>query len=308
MNVINIANQFKTEEDAIAYLEQIRWSKGVRCATCGCDKITKIKSTSKKQAVRHLYQCGEATCRQQFTVKSGTLFHDSHLPLQKWFMAMALICEAKKGISANQLGRTIGVQYKTAWYMAHRISEAMKNNKGNPLGGVVEVDETFMGGRGTGKGVYQGKKEKMPVMGAVKRGGELRLQAVPNIKTKTIEPFIKANVSPNAQMVVTDEALMYPSLLKNFEHRHQTVCHSKGEYVKFKLIHTNSIESAFSLLKRGFIGSFHKMSQKHLHRYLAEFETRFNNRKNANFFDYVLGQMGSSKPLQYSELTTAGAQ
>src|SRR5579872_3287090 len=256
MNVINIANQFKSESDAIAYLEQIRWPNGVRCALCGCDKITKIKSTSKKQAVRHLYQCGEATCRQQFTVKSGTLFHDSHLPLIKWFTAMALVCEAKKGISAHQLGRTIGVSYKTAWYMCHRIREAMKDGNRNPLGGIVEVDETYVGGRKLGQGTYEGKQNKMPVMGAIKRGGELRYEAVPNTKVKTVKPFITENVSKTAQMVVTDESAIYPGMLKHFEHRHQTVCHSKGEYVKFRLIHTNSIESAFSLLKRGYIGAF----------------------------------------------------
>src|SRR5579859_1875625 len=284
MNVIRVSDEFGTEAQCIAYLERWRWPDGVRCVVCGCDKITRVKSTSKKQAVRYLYQCNEPTCRQQFTAKSGTLFHDSHLPLQKWFMAMALVCEAKKGISAHQLGRSIGVTYKTAWYMAHRIRAAMKDKNPMPMGGVVEMDETYIGGRKIGEGVWEGRQNKLPVMGAIKRGGELRYQAVPNTKKKTVKPFVDQNVSPSAQMVVTDESVIYPGLLKDLKHRHQTVCHSKGEYVKFGMIHTNSIESAFSLLKRGYIGAFHKLSGKHLHRYLDEFQMRFNNRRNKQFF------------------------
>jgi len=301
MNILEISKQFKTESECVAYLEQWRWPNGVRCVICGTDKVKSFKSTSKKQAVRWLYQCNEPTCRYQFSAKTGTLFHDSHLPLQKWFMAMALVCEAKKGISAHQVARTIGVQYRTAWYMCHRIRAAMKMPNQEPLNGVVEVDEMFVGGKHRGQGMYA-RNSKLPVMGAIKRGGELRYQHVEKVRAKTVKPFLNKHVSPAAQMVCTDESVVYPNLLKDFEHRHQTVNHSKGEFVRHGLIYTNTIENAFSLFKRGFIGSFHKLSKKHLHRYLAEFETRFNNRKNKHFFEFVLGQMAANRPLQYKIL------
>ncbi|MGZ5721096.1 MAG: IS1595 family transposase, partial [Burkholderiales bacterium] len=158
MNLIDVNKSFSTDEQCLAFLEKLRWPDGVRCPVCGNDKVSNIerKSRSKNKRVQ-LYTCLEATCRNQFSATSGTLFHDSHLPLHKWFMAIALIMHAKKGISAKQLERHLSVSYRTAWYLAHRIRQAMADGSIFPLSGTVEVDETYVGGKQKGKGVYYGK-------------------------------------------------------------------------------------------------------------------------------------------------------
>src|SRR5437667_11875980 len=148
MNIIDVSAKLGTDEQCIAYLESRRWAEGVRCLTCGTDKISRITSSSKKQDVRKLYQCLEPTCKQQFSATSGTLFHDSHLPLHKWFLAVAFMTQAKKGMSAKQLQRHLGLKsYQTAWYLCHRIRKAMEESGGAPLMGIVEVDETHVTGR-----------------------------------------------------------------------------------------------------------------------------------------------------------------
>jgi transposase-like protein len=299
MNLAELAYEFADEKAALDHFEKFRWPNGVRCVACEGDRVKSVKSSSKKQTVRYLYQCMD--CRKQFTAKSNTIFHDSHLPLQKWFMTMKLFLEAKKGISAHQVARTIGVQYKTAWYLCHRIREVLKTANPNPLAGVVEIDETYIGGKATGKGVYFGKHAKAPVMGLIKRGGEVRYEKVTRVNTETIKPILDKHLSKAAQMVCTDEASVYQYALKDLDFRHQVIRH-KSEYVRLKHIHTNSIESAFSLLKRGYIGSFHKLSHKHLDRYLAEFEYRFNNRKNPRLFEDVLSRMAATPKLTYSDI------
>lgn len=304
MNLAELAYEFADEKSALDHFEKMRWRDGVACVACEGKRVTKVKSSSKKQSVRYIYQCMD--CRKQFTAKSNTIFHDSHLPLQKWFMAIKIVCEAKKGISAHQLARTLGVQYKTGWYLAHRIREAMKTLNPNPLAGVVEIDETYIGGKAIGRGVYTGKKEKAAVVGILKRGGEVRFQHVDRANAKTVRPVVEKHVSDGAQMVCTDESSIYPPILKEkFDFRHQSVRHSLGEFVKFNHIHTNSIESAFSLLKRGYVGAYHKLSHKHLHRYLAEYECRFNNRKNKHFFELMLSRMAATPKLTYSDVISA---
>ena len=222
------------------------------------------------------------------------------------FHAIAIMLNAKKGISAKQLQRDLGIGgYKTAWYLNHRIREAMRENDGNLLGGTVEIDETYVGGKQQGKGVRYGKRQKETVMGAVQRGGELRLQHVPNAKATTIREFVSENISPEADHVMTDEAAAYPFALRpEFIDRHYTVNHIAGEYVKGD-IWTNSIESAFSLLKRGIIGQFHKVSIKHLHRYCSEFAYRFNCRQSADPFIDTVRRLCGIKPLTFADWPTS---
>ena len=287
MNLIDVVKTFQTEDDALQFLEQMRWPDGVvRCTTCGNDKISRItrKSPSKNKRTR-IYQCLEKTCKAQFSATSGTIYGDSPLPLTTWFKAIALVVDAKKGMSAMQLQRHMGIKsYKTAWYLCHRIRAAMAQ-PGSPLSGTVEIDETYIGGKIRGKGQAAGMKNKLVVMGAVERGGELRLRHVDDDSALTFRNFIAEHVGPETKRIMTDQHKSYPPALKSlkamkpqFFVTHETVNHIAKEWVRGDVT-TNGIESAFSLLKRGIIGSFHKVSIKHLHRYLSEFETRSNIRK-----------------------------
>jgi hypothetical protein len=303
MNLIDVTKTFATDEQCLAFLERQRWPDGVRCVVCGNDKVSKITRKSQTKNKRgQIYQCLEPTCKHQFSATTGTLFGDSHIPLHKWYMAISILVDAKKSISANQLKEHLGLgSYRTAWYMVHRIRKAVADS-GSPLSGTVEIDETYIGGKQKGKGVYYGKKQKQTVMGAVQRGGELRFRHVPDTKGPAVRGFIADNVSLEAENVYTDESAIYPwGLGPVFSSRHQTVNHIAGEYARGD-VYTNSIESAFSLLKRAMIGSFHKVSIKHLHRYLSEFEYRFNARKDADRFTKTLAKMASTPIMPYKEL------
>jgi transposase-like protein len=224
------------------------------------------------------------------------------LPLIKWFQAIALVLNAKKGISAKQLQRDLGVSYKTAWYLYHRIREIMAEGDIPKLGGIVEIDETYVGGKQKGKGVYYGKKQKQTVMGAVQRGGRLKMQHVENSKVKAIQPFIESSVDEGVERLMTDQSVIYPFALKNFKAPHETVNHIIGEYVRGDA-YTNTIENAFSLFKRGIIGQYHKVSAKHLQRYLDECAYRFNRRKYDPFGETVRRLCGFP-PLTFASLTS----
>jgi transposase-like protein len=322
MNIREIAIKFSTEDQCLAYIESMKWPDGVvRCPTCGDTNITKYerpktarkprnpekppKNPDKINRRQWFYICLKSDCRQQFSPTSGTLFADTHLPLIVWFHAIGLVLNAKKGISAKQLQRDLGIGgYKTAWYLLHRIRESMAEANPKPLGGTVEIDETYIGGRQKGKGVYFGINQKQAVMGAVERGGELRLRHVPDSKARTIRGFVSAHISEDAEHVYTDQATAYPyALAPEFIARHQTVNHIIGEYARGD-VYTNSIESAFSLLKRGMIGQFHKLSAKHLHRYLSEFEYRFNGRRNDDLFIETVRRLCGFPPLRFADLTS----
>lgn len=304
MNLCEVHEKFGTSEQCLQYIEKMRWPDGVaRCPTCGADKITKVeRKTATKNARSWFYLCQEATCHQQFSPTAGTLFHDSHLPLIKWFQAIALVLNAKKGISAMQLKRDIGVSYKTAWYLYHRIREIMAEGDIPALGGIVEIDETYVGGKQKGKGVYYGKKQKQVVMGAVQREGNLKMLHVENTKVKNIKPFIKASVGENTERIMTDQSVIYPYALKDVNIPHEVVNHIIGEYVRGD-VYTNSIESVFSLFKRGIIGQYHKVSAKHLQRYLDECSYRFNRRKLDAFGETVRRLCGFG-PLTFEALTS----
>lgn len=302
MNLIKVHERFATEQQCIEHLVNIRWPHGVRCVACNSDWVARYDSHGKTGKFRRVYQCGD--CGKQFTAQSGTLFHDSHLPLQKWFMAIALICESKKGMSANQLARSLGVTYKTAWYLAHRIREAMQ--EGGFLSGIVEMDETYVGGKVKGKGVYEGRQNKTPVIGIRERGGRLKFIKAEDTKGTTIRQIVDKHISKDVRVVMTDDSTIYPNVIKERNIQHRVVTHSKGEYVRWTKsgpIHTNTVESAFSLLKRGIVGTYHQLSVKHLQRYLNEFEWRFNRRKEQSVMHgIVLKCMTQRSGLPYKNL------
>jgi transposase-like protein len=234
MKLIDCPKAFATDEMCLAYLEAKRWPHGVRCPVCGGKEISKINRKSKSKNVRaQLYQCLEKSCKTQFSATSGTIFHDSHLPLGKWFMAIALLIDAKKGMSALQLQRHLGVNYRTAWYLAHRIREAMNEPGGLKLTGTVEIDETYIGGKKRGRrGV---KKDKDVVMGIRERGGDLRLYQISAPSIDALSERIKENVSPNVNKVMTDEWGAYPAAfiasgIKGG--KHETIRHKDKIYVQ----------------------------------------------------------------------------
>jgi hypothetical protein len=308
MKLIDVSKAFASDEQCLAYLEASRWPDGVRCPTCGCKEVSKItRKTVTKNKRAQVYQCLESTCKVQFSATNGTIFHDSHLPLAKWFMAIALLVDAKKSMSALQLSRHLDCNYRTAWYLAHRIREAMIENDGPKMKGVVEVDETYIGGKQ--RGHKRQMKSKDVVMGIRERGGKLRLRHVENNSSAELAKHIKENVSPDVKMIVTDEWAAYPAaMIASGIHgsKHETIKHKDHIYVRGN-VHTNTVESAFSLLKRGIIGSFHQVSIKHLQRYLNEFGYRFNRREDADIFEQTVRRMSSAKTMPYRKLVERNA-
>ncbi len=284
-----IMRRFPDEKSAIEYFESIRWFNGVVCPHCGNDaqeKFWKIEA-KKENKIRHgLRQC--AVCKKQFRVTLGTIFEDSHIPLNLWLIAWYLMCGAKKGMSAKQMQRHLGIgSYKTAWFMCHRIRHAMHDPifEGK-LTGDVEVDETYVGGKG--KRSYNpktlvlktGYENKIGVVSMVERNGSKRSFVPDKLTAKNLREAVIEHVSTEAR-VHTDDSNFYPRLKDT--HEHYSVNHSKKQYaVKLKSgvnVTTNTVESSFSLLKRGVMGSFHHISRKHLPLYLAEFDFRWNHRK-----------------------------
>ena len=290
LNLVSLIERFHDEDDCRRYLEGLRWPDGAKCPRCGSDKLSRIKK-------RPQFDCD--SCRYQFSVTAGTIFHDTHLPLWKWFLAVYLIVEAKKGVSANQLKRTLGVSYKTAWYLCHRIRAAMNEVDAQLLKGIVEADETFVGGKveGMGRGYTD---NKTVVAGAVQRGGTIQLQVVKGRDRETLQGFIRENVAGETQAIYTDELPSYLGI-GDEDTRHEAVKHRIGEYVRGD-VHINSIENVWSLLKRSIIGSYHQVSAKHLDAYLDELEFRFNNRENPYMFRDAMLKLLLAETLPYAKL------
>ncbi len=306
MKMIELPTKFPTDQDCLAYLEAKRWPHGVRCPLCGAKEVSKITRKSKSKNVRaQLYQCLEITCKQQFSATSGTIFHDSHLPLSKWYMAIALMVDAKKGKSALELKRNLGVNYRTAWYLAHRIREAMNDPDGLKLTGTVEIDETYIGGKHRG---HKGKlKSKDVVLGIRQRGGPLKLVQITDNKANTLYEAVAKHVDTNADRIITDDAGAYNFRLTKFRNiPHSKIQHSRKQYVKGE-VHTNTVESAFSLLKRAVTGTYHQLSIKHLQRYLNEFSYRFNRREDADMFEQTVERMAGIGAMPYSKLVEQNA-
>ena len=299
VNLLSLMEDFDTDVECRAYLEELRWPNGVECPRC------KGKSISRIQA-RKVLECNAPECRYQFSVTAGTIFHDSHLPLPKWFMAVFVITESRKGISALQLKRFLKVSYKTAWYLCHRIREAMAELRPVPLRGTVEVDETYVGGKWRGKnkrddGRKDWRERKTMVMGAIERGGNIRLQTGKTRTREVLRTFISKNVADDCAHIYTDESILYRKL-DDVNTTHESVNHEIHEYVRGD-VSTNAIESAFGLFKRAMVGSYHQVSAKHLDRYLDEFEFRYNNRKNAYLFRDTLMRLTKGSALPYDKLT-----
>jgi transposase-like protein len=276
MSVLS-APHFHNEKAAYAYVEARVWPEGPVCPHCGCfGRIYELKGKSTRIGVR---KCGD--CRKPFTVKVGTIFEASHVPLRYWLQAMFLMASSKKGVSANQLHRTLGVTLKTAWFMAHRIREAMREGSFDLMGGnggIVEADETFIGVE-PGEPIKPGANHKMKVLSLVDRtSGKARSFVLDFISAKAIAEIVDANLSREA-ILMTDEARHYVKIGEGFAgHGHTN--HAAGEYVsRFSpLVHTNTIEGSFSIFKRGMRGVYQHCAKRHLHRYLAEFDFRYSHR------------------------------
>jgi transposase-like protein len=290
---------FSSDEQCRELLKRLRWPEGVRCPRCQADAI-------KLATAKELFFC--QTCVYQFSVLAGTIFNDSHLPLPIWFMATLLLCEAKKGMSAHQLKRTIWGKhkgsYKTAWYLCHRIRAAMKEVDQPMLDGTVEMDETYVGGVKKGWGQKAGIAAKEIVIGIRQRGGDLRFFHADDAKSGTLAKYIRENVSADVDVIVTDtygpyKAAVDPDL-------HKTVNHQAEEYARYEkgfCVTTNTVESAFSLLKRGIMGNWHKISAKHLSAYLDEMTFRFNRRNRSDLFLDTLRHMVTAPVLTFEKLT-----
>lgn len=270
------AQYFHDAEAARKHLEKQVWPDGPVCPHCGViGDHYKLEGKSTRPG---LYKCKD--CREPFTVTVGTIFEKSKIPLNKWLLAVYLLCSSKKGMSSHQLHRTLGVTYKTAWFMTHRIREAMTDSSPAPMGsdgGIVEADETFWGNNKKVKGTKgRGYAHKMKVFSLVEREGDVRSFHVPNVTAATLGTVLETQVSRKANLR-TDEASMYTLVGRQFA-SHEIVRHGQKEYARGD-VHTNTIEGYFSILKRGLIGTYHHVGEQHLGRYIKEFDFRYNNRK-----------------------------
>ena len=271
------AKHFHDEDAAFAYVEARIWPNGPTCPHCG--GVERISRMGGKSTRKGLYKCYQ--CRKPFTVRMGTVFESSHVPLHIWLQAMYLIVGSKKGISSNQLHRTLGVTLKTAWFMSHRIREAMRRGELAPMGGeggVVEADETYIGRKPGEEKRHRGFMHKIPVLSLVHReSGEARSFVIDKACIQSVIPIVKENVHRETY-ILTDEATHYTRAgLRDVFLGHGKVAHGAGEYGRGR-IHTNTIEGFFSIFKRGMRGVYQHCSEKHLHRYLAEFDFRYSNR------------------------------
>ena len=266
--------RFHDPEIAREHLESVRWPCGPVCPHCGAlDRISKLNGQAHRPGV---YDCGH--CRDQFTVTVGTVFEHSKISLDKWLFAATLIASSKKGVSSKQVERMLGVTYKTAWFMTHRLREAMKPNGGGLLGGgsgTIEADETFIG-RKPGMKKRRGYAHKEAIFSLVERKGNVRSFHVADVTANTLKPKLKENAAPNAHLM-TDDAGQYRNMNKEFA-GHDVVNHSAGEYVRGN-VHTNTVEGFFSIFKRGMYGVYQHVSSHHLERYTTEFDFRYNHRE-----------------------------
>ena len=290
MNLVKLMEKYHSEEECRAELEELRWPNGIACTRCGSTDI-------RNSYTRNTYDCG--SCGYEFSVTSGTMLHDTHLPLKKWLIAAYLMIESRKGMSANQLKRSLDVSYKTAWYLTHRIRAAMDEAYPFPLKGKVEIDETFVGGKIRGKG--RGYKDnKAVVVGAVQREGKIILQVIQGRDRKTLHDFIGTVTADETEAYFTDEWAPYQGIA-DANTRHETVNHSIEEWVRGEA-HTNTVEGVWSLLKRSIVGAYHQVSVKHLQAYLDELEWRFNNRNNPWLFRDTLIRLLRAEHVEYEEL------
>jgi len=316
--------RFQNEDAAREHLEALHWPNGPFCPHCGSLSAKRLPAQRGRKTKAHpegalrkgVVQCND--CRQQYTVTVGTVFESSKVPLHKWLYVNHVLCSSKKGTSAHQIARNIGVSYKTAWFMMHRIREAMKETNPGPMGGagsIIEADETYVGGKVKNRSAKQrrlGQKQlstvqdKQPVVALVERKGKVRSFHVANVTGNVLRSVLVTNADRKSWLM-TDEHKGYIKVGAEFA-GHASVNHSRNEYVKLGVVHTNTIEGFFSLLKRGIIGTYHHVSEQHLARYCAEFDFRYNTRKldDAERADEnLLGSVG--KRLTYRRTCSVGA-
>lgn len=276
MSILSDAH-FHNEEAAYEWVEAHVWPDGPVCPKCGA--VEGIRPLNGKTTRIGLYKC--YACRQPFNVKVGTIFEKSHVPMRIWLQAFHLLASAKNGMSANELHRTLKLSLKTAWFVGHRIREAMRSGSlappmgGDGSSGIVEADETFIFNKKGAEKPKGGYRHKHAVLSLVERGGQVRSVHVPDVKAGTVVPIVNANISKEAR-VMTDDASTYYKKIKGFA-SHETVNHAAGEYVRGD-VSTNTVESYFSVFKRGMRGTYQHCDERHLHRYLSEFDFRHNNR------------------------------
>jgi transposase-like protein len=290
VNLISLIEQYGNEEKCRDRLEALKWPDGVKCPRCGSDKISRIKK-------RGQFDCD--ACRYQFSVTAGTIFHDSHLPLWKWFLAIYLMAESKKGISANQLKRSLKVSYKTAWYLCHRIRKAMEESAHSPqLEGIVEVDETYVG-RKYDKRRKRGPWEKQPAIGLLQRQGKFEAKTTSTTGKQILHGVINDGLTKGSE-IMTDEFAAYKHIDKE-GYKHRSVNHRNEEWARGD-VYTDGVENAWSLFKRSIVGAYHQISTKHMDAYLDEFEWRFNGRDNAYLFRDTLIRLLNAPKMEFKEL------
>ncbi|HVN96691.1 MAG TPA: IS1595 family transposase [Syntrophorhabdaceae bacterium] len=292
INLIDLVEQYKGDESKCrSYIESLKWPNGVICPRCGSPKVYRTAKSG------HKFDC--EACRYQFTATANTIFHDSHLPIWKWFLAIYLMTESKKGMSANQLKRTLGVSYKTAWYLCHRIRKAMQEaTESKPkLKGVVEVDETYVGGNYDPRR-KRARHDKQAVIGLLERKGKFESKTIPTNGARILVGIIKDRVDKTAT-VMTDEARGYKRI--DGEYKHESVKHRNEEWRRGNA-YTNGVESAWSLFNRSIVGSYHQISSKHMDAYLDEFDWRFNNRENPYLFEDTMIRLLNTPQMEFKEL------
>jgi transposase-like protein len=299
MTLPELNSLYSDESKCRELLKRLRWPEGATCPRCKSKTISRLFTQSK-------FECSD--CCYQFSVTAGTVFNDSHLPLTQWFLATLLLCEAKKGMSACQIQRTLGIgSYKTAWYLCHRIRHAMAQTDKPMLDGKVEMDVTYVGGWNKGKGRIARMDNKEVVVGIRKRNGDLRFFHARDAKGGTLAQYIRENISEDVEVIFTDDASANEAAMRKAKRtNHKKINHSSGVYVMGD-IHTNTVESAFSLLKRGIMGTWHRISAKHLPAYLEEMEFRFNRRNRSDLFLDTLRHMVTAPVLTFEKLTKESA-
>lgn len=294
MNLKSIAKHFSDPDAAREFFEKQRWPDGTVCPFCGLigeSYRLKPRPDSKSPVRPGVWKC--SGCRKQFTVTKGTIFEDSHIPLNVWLMTIHLLCSSKKGVSAHQIHRMLGVTYKSAWFMVHRLRYATTQDPLAPqLTGIIEVDEAYIGGRRSNKkapkiieaadrdrDIPSPVDNKQAVVSMVQRNGEVRSHHVPRVTAKTVGPILKHNIEYGARIMTDSGTVLHGAI---HPRQHDQVNHKASEYGRYEggiCITTNSVEGFFSLLKRGINGTYHHVGKQHLHRYLAEFDFRYNTRK-----------------------------